>query len=83
MFPPSLYTFVVEHLKKEMILVLNKIDLAPASLVLAWKYYFVSKFPNLHVLTFTSIPAYNLHGNVESNRLLRVVSVAQVFAPLQ
>ncbi|XP_065221242.1 guanine nucleotide-binding protein-like 1 [Planococcus citri] len=66
MFPPSLYKFVVEDLKKEMILVLNKIDLAPAELVVAWKYYFLSKFPSIHILTFTSVPGYNLHGNVES-----------------
>ncbi|XP_046401008.1 guanine nucleotide-binding protein-like 1 [Ischnura elegans] len=63
MFPPSLYKYVNEVLKKEMILVLNKIDLAPAPLVVAWKHYFKQKYPDLRVLTFTSFPSYNLHGN--------------------
>lgn len=67
MFPPSLYAYVVEQVGKEMILILNKVDLAPADLVIAWKYYFKSKFSNIHVVTFTSYPSYNLHGNLESS----------------
>lgn len=66
MFPPSLYTHIVEEVGKEIILVLNKIDLAPAELVIAWKYYFKSKFPSIRIVTFTSYPSYNLHGNFES-----------------
>ncbi|XP_071452354.1 guanine nucleotide-binding protein-like 1 [Hetaerina americana] len=63
MFPPSLYNYVNGILKKEMILILNKIDLAPAPLVVAWKHYFKQKYPDLRVLTFTSFPSYNLYGN--------------------
>jgi ribosome biogenesis GTPase A len=48
-----------------MILVLNKIDLAPAPLVLAWKHYFKTVYPNLQVLTFTSFPGYNLRDSNE------------------
>lgn len=44
MFPPSLYDYVTQSLQKDMILVLNKIDLAPAPLVLAWKHYFQVRF---------------------------------------
>lgn len=65
MFPPSLYDYV-QKMDKEMILVLNKIDLAPAEVVVAWKYYFISKFPNIRVVTFTSYPSYNLRGNSEN-----------------
>ena len=63
MFPPSLYRYVTDTLKKDMILVLNKVDLAPAPLVLAWKHYFQEKFPEIHVLMFTSYPDYNLRIN--------------------
>ncbi|XP_073974627.1 nucleostemin 4 isoform X2 [Rhodnius prolixus] len=60
LFPPSLYDFVTKSMKKNIILVMNKIDLAPAPLVVAWQHYLKSKFPELHVLMFTSYPSYNL-----------------------
>lgn len=62
MFPPSVYNYVVNELKKDMILVLNKIDVAPPPLVVAWKNYFKEKFPNLHIVMFTTLPGYNLIG---------------------
>lgn len=62
MFPPSLYEYVTEVLHKDMILVLNKIDLAPASLVVAWKHYFSEKYPQLHIVLFTTVPGYNLRA---------------------
>lgn len=37
-----------------MILVLNKIDLVPAPLVLAWQEYFKSHFPLVKVMCFAS-----------------------------
>lgn len=55
-FSPALYDFVTKQMKKNIILVLNKIDLAPPSLVVAWKYYFKSQFPEVHVVCFTSYP---------------------------
>nr|CAD7427509.1 unnamed protein product [Timema monikensis] len=63
MFPPSLYRHVTEILHKAIILVLNKVDLAPPPLVVAWKHYFKENYPELHILTFTSYPSYNLRGN--------------------
>lgn len=60
MFPPSLYHYVTEIVKKDMILILNKIDLVPASVVTAWKNYFKEKYPELHILMFTTLPGYNL-----------------------
>lgn len=62
MFPPSLYEYVIKDLKKDMILVLNKIDLAPPSLVVAWKHYFAEKYPDLRIVMFTTLPGYNLIG---------------------
>lgn len=72
MFPPSLYDHVVNTLKKDMILVLNKIDLAPAALVVAWKNYFTKKYPDLHIVMFTTVPGYNLMGKQSDKAGLQV-----------
>ena len=58
MVPPSL---IVNLAPKPVILVLNKIDLIPPELALAWRTYFTEKFSNVKKVTFfTSYPAYNL-----------------------
>ncbi|PNF23235.1 hypothetical protein B7P43_G18428, partial [Cryptotermes secundus] len=72
MFPPSLYRYVTKRLHKDMILVLNKIDLAPAQLDVAWKHYFREKYPAIHILTFISFPAYNLTGNQQNKAGLQI-----------
>ncbi|KAI2811186.1 Guanine nucleotide-binding-like protein 1 [Blomia tropicalis] len=53
-FPPSLYHHVVDDLGKDMILVLNKIDLVDSGLVLAWREYLQKRFPKLNILEFAS-----------------------------
>jgi len=55
-FSPALYHHVTAELHKPLLLVLNKIDLAPASVVTAWKHYFMERFPELHIVLFTSFP---------------------------
>ncbi|EMP27863.1 Guanine nucleotide-binding protein-like 1 [Chelonia mydas] len=55
-FSPALYDFVTKEMRKNLILVLNKIDLAPPGLVVAWKYYFQTRFPQVHIVCFTSYP---------------------------
>jgi len=55
-FCPALYNYVVNEMKKNIILVLNKIDLAPVELVTAWKAYLTEKYPQLHIACFTSHP---------------------------
>ncbi|XP_047368534.1 guanine nucleotide-binding protein-like 1 [Vespa velutina] len=67
MFPPYLYNYITKELKKDMILILNKIDLAPPPLVVAWKNYFSTHYPKLHILMFTSFPTYNLRGNTNQS----------------
>lgn len=62
MFPPSLYDYVTNELGKSMILVLNKIDLAPAPVVVAWKHFFQTKYPRISIVLFTSYPGYNLRN---------------------
>ncbi|KAK9702330.1 50S ribosome-binding GTPase [Popillia japonica] len=72
MFPPSLYDYVINVLKKNMILILNKIDLSPVPLVAAWKDYFTEKYPKLHVLMFTTMPGYNLLGKQNDKAGLQI-----------
>ncbi|XP_012526873.1 guanine nucleotide-binding protein-like 1 [Monomorium pharaonis] len=74
MFPPYLYDYVTKKLKKDMILVLNKVDLAPPALVVAWKEYFHNQYPKLHILMFTSYPTYNLRGNTNKEEGLKKIS---------
>src|SRR5699024_8350325 len=53
-FPPSLYHYVVDELGKDMILVLNKIDLVETGLVIAWREYLKTRFPKLNIVEFAS-----------------------------
>ena len=77
-FSPALFSHVTVDLKKELVLVLNKVyakflvfdsdmcacctqvDLVPPSVAVAWKHYFQSHFPNLHIICFTSFPKNTL-----------------------
>lgn len=56
MFPPSLYNYITNDLGKKAILILNKIDLVEPEIVLAWKDYFITTYPNLSVVLFASCP---------------------------
>eukprot|EP00088_Acartia_fossae_P037123 TRINITY_DN3830_c0_g1_i1.p1 TRINITY_DN3830_c0_g1~~TRINITY_DN3830_c0_g1_i1.p1 ORF type:complete len:607 (+),score=119.09 TRINITY_DN3830_c0_g1_i1:46-1866(+) len=66
-FPPSLYQYIKEK-GKELIVVLNKIDLISGELAAAWKNYFITRYPGTHIVFFTSFPSYNLVGGVKENR---------------
>ena len=55
-FPPSLYRHVTKDLKKQLVVVLNKVDLAPAPLVAAWVNRFRRRFPAIRVVCFSSCP---------------------------
>jgi ribosome biogenesis GTPase A len=59
-------------LKKYFIIVLNKVDLVDAPVVLAWKKYFEQEYPSIHVVLFTSCPAYNLRGNSQNKTGLKI-----------
>ncbi|XP_043498490.1 guanine nucleotide-binding protein-like 1 isoform X2 [Polistes fuscatus] len=65
MFPPYLYKYIKEELGKDMILILNKIDLAPPALTLAWRNYFSKLYPELHIIMFTSFPNNKLKNNTK------------------
>lgn len=68
MLPPSLINGVNP---KPVILVLNKVDLIPKALAVAWKYHIQEMFPNVSVAFFTSFPAYNLYRPVNQEKALQ------------
>lgn len=62
MFPPSLFEYVTKELHKNMIVVMNKVDLVEPTKVLAWKKYFEEVYPEVPVVLFTSYPGYLLRN---------------------
>ncbi len=67
-FSPTFYSYCTNTLKKDIILVLNKIDLVETSLVIAWKHYFQAIFPNLHILLFSSAKQIKFKKRKASNK---------------
>ncbi|XP_055837376.1 guanine nucleotide-binding protein-like 1 isoform X1 [Episyrphus balteatus] len=65
MFPPFLYKYIVETLKKHAILVLNKVDLVSPEVIVAWKSYFEKTYPGITVVLFASYPAKTLKGSTK------------------
>ncbi|XP_037958784.1 guanine nucleotide-binding protein-like 1 [Teleopsis dalmanni] len=63
MFPPSLYNYIVQTLKKHAILVLNKVDLVEPDVVVAWRHYFLEKYPQLPVVLFASYSNTSMKGS--------------------
>ncbi|KAJ3194599.1 Guanine nucleotide-binding-like protein 1 [Irineochytrium annulatum] len=55
-FPPTLYDYVVNKMKKKLVLVFNKIDLVDPITLSAWRDYFHSLYPSLHVAHFSIYP---------------------------
>ncbi|KAF9130331.1 Guanine nucleotide-binding-like protein 1 [Mortierella sp. 14UC] len=55
-FPPSLYKYVVNDMKRKLVVVFNKVDLVAPNTVFAWTQYFKEKFPELHIATFSCYP---------------------------
>lgn len=62
-FPPSLYDYIVNDLRKMVIIVLNKVDLVPASLVLAWQSYLKSQYSEAHIIPFASYAGMKTKSN--------------------
>uniref|UniRef100_A0A3B5MPG8 Guanine nucleotide-binding protein-like 1 n=1 Tax=Xiphophorus couchianus TaxID=32473 RepID=A0A3B5MPG8_9TELE len=64
-FPPDLYRYITVDLHKQVILVLNKTDLCPPPLVIAWKHYMASQFPHLEIVCFTSHPGQSYNTEIK------------------
>ncbi|KAJ3109391.1 Guanine nucleotide-binding-like protein 1 [Phlyctochytrium planicorne] len=56
-FPPKLYDYVVNQMKKKLVLIFNKIDLVDAPTLKAWTDYFQNLYPTLHVAQFSIYPS--------------------------
>ncbi|KAK7157593.1 hypothetical protein R3I93_008936 [Phoxinus phoxinus] len=80
---PAVYHYITGELKKYMILVLNKVDLCPAPLVLAWKHYLTKQFPHLHCVGFTSHPGQPYSTLLQKKRVRKKAGWNQVGGPFQ
>ncbi|XP_051576517.1 guanine nucleotide-binding protein-like 1 isoform X1 [Myxocyprinus asiaticus] len=81
-FPPALYHYFTDELKKHIILVLNKVDLCPAPLVLAWKHYLTKQFPRLHCVCFTSHPGQTYSTVLQKRRMRKKAGNNQAGGPI-
>uniref|UniRef100_A0A1A7Y148 Guanine nucleotide-binding protein-like 1 n=1 Tax=Iconisemion striatum TaxID=60296 RepID=A0A1A7Y148_9TELE len=70
-FPPDLYHYITGELHKQVILVMNKADLSPPALVIAWKHYMTSQFPQLEIVCFTSHPGASYSTVLQKKRMRR------------
>jgi len=71
LFPPKLYDYCHQTLGKNIIVILNKIDIVPAPLVVAWQDYFKKRFPGLEVLCFTSYEGRGAEISTEAGMKVR------------
>lgn len=69
-FVPDLYHYVTEELGKGMVLALNKCDLVPADVLMAWKRYFEQRYDGLAVAMFSSFPDAKLAPSDANGELL-------------
>ncbi|CAL8235563.1 unnamed protein product [Boreogadus saida] len=80
-FPPTLYSYITEELRKQVVLVLNKADLCPPPLVIAWKHYLASQFPHLLTVCFTSHPGQAYATVLQKKRLRKKAGCGQAGGP--
>lgn len=69
-FVPDLYHYVTEDLGKGMVLALNKCDLVPADVLLAWKRYFETHYSGMAIAMFSSFPDAKLAPSKDNSELL-------------
>jgi GTPase involved in cell partitioning and DNA repair len=84
-FSPKFFDYCHNTIKKDLIIVLNKIDLVPTYLAAAWKSYFERKFPQIHVLLFSSSKQikYKRNNTNNSNTILSKSEQDQHAAKIQ
>ncbi|XP_068614791.1 guanine nucleotide-binding protein-like 1 [Brachionichthys hirsutus] len=81
-FPPSLYHYITRELQKKVVLVLNKIDLCPPPVVIAWKHYMTSQFPHLQIVCFTSHPGQPYSTVLQKKKTRRKAGSSQAGGPI-
>ena len=55
-FSLAVYKYISSGLGKQVILVLNKIDMVHPSVSVSWKQYFEDKYPDMRVVLFSAFP---------------------------
>lgn len=68
-FSPGLYEEVTSIMRKPLVLVLNKIDLVPPTVLAAWKVFFAKNFPKVELTFFSSYPSTFLRSVYEDLQL--------------
>lgn len=81
-FPPDLYHYITGDLQKQVVLVLNKADLCPPPLVIAWKHYLTSQFPHLEIVCFTSHPGQPYSTVLQKKRMRTKANWSHAGGPL-
>ncbi|XP_022239198.1 guanine nucleotide-binding protein-like 1 isoform X2 [Limulus polyphemus] len=76
-FSPALYDYVTSDLGKDIILVLNKIDLVPAPIVLAWKHYFQQQFPQVYIVCFSAYSGMKQAAGKRGRRIGKLKMAAE------
>ncbi|KAE9362054.1 hypothetical protein PF008_g468 [Phytophthora fragariae] len=71
--PASVYDLVTKELKKPMVVVLNKVDLIPTSVVQLWKRYLATRFPLAQQVCFSS-RSNAVHSDNDVSTRRRVLS---------
>ncbi|KAJ0066336.1 hypothetical protein NL108_011168, partial [Boleophthalmus pectinirostris] len=80
--PPDLYHYITGALQKQVVLVLNKVDLCPPPLVIAWKHYLTSQFPHLEIVCFTSHPGQPYSTVLQKKRMRKKGNWSHAGGPL-
>ncbi|XP_054869649.1 guanine nucleotide-binding protein-like 1 [Amphiprion ocellaris] len=81
-FPPALYHHITGDLHKQVVLVLNKADLCPPPLVIAWKHYMTSQFSHLQIVCFTSHPGQPNSTVLQKKRMRRKADWSHAGGPI-
>jgi len=67
-FPVSLYKYIIEDLKKPLLLVLNKKDLVSREIIDQWKIYLEHKYEGITVISFSSFQSPTSDENNEEKK---------------
>eukprot|EP01113_Clastostelium_recurvatum_P042624 TRINITY_DN6919_c0_g1_i5.p1 TRINITY_DN6919_c0_g1~~TRINITY_DN6919_c0_g1_i5.p1 ORF type:complete len:768 (-),score=205.58 TRINITY_DN6919_c0_g1_i5:23-2326(-) len=70
-FPLALYHYVVNDMHKPIILVLNKVDLVSPEVVDLWEQWFLSRFPTMRVVKFSSFKGMREEGPSDTDKRRR------------
>ncbi|ALC40320.1 ns4 [Drosophila busckii] len=83
MFPPSLYDYIINKLKKHAIVIFNKVDLVTPEAVIAWRHYFKERYPQLPIVLFASFTPRSRNGRAALAHRRSMEGVYNIFQECQ